>query len=64
MIAEDMITVRLTPPFRAILVASPAYLSERGRPKTIADLKNHNCIALPLIKSGGLYRWELLDDGT
>jgi len=63
MIAEDMITVRLTPPFRAILVASPAYLSERGRPKTIADLKNHNCIAYRLIKSGGLYRWELLDDG-
>jgi DNA-binding transcriptional LysR family regulator len=44
MIAEDMMTVRLTPPFRAILVASPAYLSERGRPKNIADLKNHNCI--------------------
>ena len=63
MIAEDMITVRLTPPFRAILVASPAYLSERGRPKTVADLKNHNCIAYRLIKSGGLYRWELLDDG-
>src|SRR5258708_34511202 len=62
MIAEDMITVRLTPPFRAILVASPAYLSERGRPKTIADLKNHNCIAYRLIKSGGLYRWELLDN--
>src|SRR6266853_188343 len=61
--AEDMITVRLTPPFRAILVASPAYLSERGWPKTIADLKNHNCIAYRLIKSGGLHRWELLDDG-
>jgi len=63
MIAEDMITVRLTPPFRAILGASPAYLSERGRPNNIADLKNHNCIAYRLIKSGGLYRWELLDDG-
>ncbi len=63
MIAEDMVTVRLTPPFRAILVASPAYLSERGRPKTIADLKDHNCIAYRLIKSGALYRWELLDNG-
>src|SRR6266851_1590655 len=63
MIAEDIITVRLTPPFRAIVVASPAYLSERGRPKTITDLKNHNSIAYRLIKSGGLYRWELLDDG-
>jgi DNA-binding transcriptional LysR family regulator len=34
MIAEDMVTVRLTPPFRAILVASPDYLSERRRLKT------------------------------
>ena len=63
MIAEDMVTVRLTPSFRAILVASPDYLSERGRPKTIADLKDHNCIAYRLIKSGALYRWELLDNG-
>jgi DNA-binding transcriptional LysR family regulator len=63
MIAEDMITVRLTPPFRAIVVASPAYLSERGRPKTIAALKDHNCIGYRLIKSGALYRWQLLEDG-
>jgi DNA-binding transcriptional LysR family regulator len=63
MIAEDMVAVRLTQPFQAILVASPAYLAERGRPKTIADLKGHNCIAYRLIKSGALYRWDLLDDG-
>jgi DNA-binding transcriptional LysR family regulator len=63
MIAEDMVAVRLTPPFKAIVVASPDYLSERGRPKTIGDLKNHNCIAYRLIKTGALYRWELLTDG-
>jgi DNA-binding transcriptional LysR family regulator len=63
MIAEDMITVRLTQPLRAIIVASPAYLSDRGRPKDVADLKNHNCIGYRLIRSGALYRWDLLDDG-
>lgn len=63
MIAEDMVAVRLTPAFKAIIVASPVYLSERGRPKSIADLKNHNCIAYRQIKSGGLYRWELLREG-
>jgi DNA-binding transcriptional LysR family regulator len=63
MIAQDMVTVRLTPIFKTIIVASPAYLSEHGRPKTLPDLKHHNCIAYRQITSGGLYRWELLDDG-
>jgi DNA-binding transcriptional LysR family regulator len=63
MIAEDMITVRLTQPLRAIIVASPAYLSDRARPKGVADLKNHNCIGYRLIRSGALHRWDLLDDG-
>ena len=61
MIAEDMIATRLTPPFAAIIVASPAYLAARGRPQGIADLKDHNCIAYRMITGGGLYRWELVD---
>lgn len=63
MIAEDMVTVRLTPPFKAIIVASPAYLSAHGRPKAIADLQRHNCIAYRQIPAGSLYRWELFDEG-
>jgi DNA-binding transcriptional LysR family regulator len=31
MIAEDMIAVRLTPPFQAIMVAAPSYLEARAR---------------------------------
>jgi len=63
MIAEDMVATRLTPPFAAIIVAAPAYLAARGRPGSLADLKDHNCIAYRLITGGGLYRWELSDDG-
>lgn len=63
MIAEDMVVVRLTPAFKAIIVAAPGYLADRGRPKSITDLKNHNCIAYRQVKSGGLYRWELLHEG-
>jgi DNA-binding transcriptional LysR family regulator len=63
MIAEDMVAVRLTPPFATTIVASPAYLAAHGRPKNIADLKNHNCITYRMITAGGLYRWELLDGG-
>ncbi len=63
MIAEDMVTVRLTPSFKAIIVAAPAYLATHGRPENIADLRRHNCIALRRIRSGGLYAWELHENG-
>src|SRR5262249_7683553 len=63
MIEQDMAAVRLTPPFKAIMVASPAYLAERGPVKTIADLARHNCIGYRLLSSGAIYAWELLDKG-
>jgi DNA-binding transcriptional LysR family regulator len=63
MIAEDMIAVRLTPPFKAIMVASPSYLEAKGEPKTLADLQQHSCIGYRLISSGAIYGWELLDEG-
>src|SRR5271166_6224994 len=31
-VEADMVAVRLTPPFRLIVVGSPAYLASRGRP--------------------------------
>lgn len=63
MIAQDMVTVRLTPPFRAIIVASPDYIGRHGRPRTPADLASHNCIGYRLIRSQGLYRWDLMENG-
>ncbi|WP_027166236.1 LysR family transcriptional regulator [Mesorhizobium sp. WSM3224] len=63
MIAQDMITVRMTPPFKAVIVASPAYIGKRGRPRNLADLANHNCIGYRLVRAGGLYRWDLHEDG-
>jgi DNA-binding transcriptional LysR family regulator len=59
MIAQDMIAVRLTPPFRVVVVAAPEYLSEHGTPKSIADLQRHACIAYRTMQGRGLYRWEL-----
>src|SRR3954470_8301906 len=44
MIAEDMVAVRLPPAFRAIIVASPAYIGRRGRPRSLVDLAAHDCI--------------------
>lgn len=63
MIAQDMVAVRLTPPFKSIMVASPAYIGRRSRPKTLADLAGHNCIGYRLVRSQGLYKWDVVDDG-
>lgn len=64
MIAEDMVAIRLTPPFKAIMVAAPAYLAAHGEPDSIAGLARHNCIGYRLLGSGGVYAWELHDGGA
>jgi len=58
-VARDMIAVRLAPDMRMHIVGSPAYLAGCRAPKEPADLLQHNCIALRLASSGGLYAWEL-----
>jgi len=60
-VQQDMVALRLTRPFNAILVASQAYLEAKGAPQTIAELPRHNCIGFRLIGSGGVYDWELSD---
>jgi DNA-binding transcriptional LysR family regulator len=63
MIAQDMVTVRLTKPFKAIMVAAPAYLETHPAPRSIADLAAHNCIGYRLLSSGAAYAWDLQDEG-
>ena len=60
---QDMAAIRLTPPFKAIVVASPAYVGAHGAPQSLADLHAHNCIGFRLVGSGGVYDWELNDNG-
>ena len=63
MIADDMVAVRLTPPFKAIMVAAPAYLARAAPLETLADLEAHNRIGYRLGSTGGTYAWEIRDDG-
>jgi DNA-binding transcriptional LysR family regulator len=63
MIAQDMVAVRLTEPFEAVMVAAPRYLDARGAPQTIADLAVHNCIGYRLMSSDAVYAWDLQDGG-
>jgi len=58
---KDMVTTRLTGPFKIILVASRDYLDARGIPKSVTDLYQHNCIGFRSIFSGGIFDWELFD---
>jgi DNA-binding transcriptional LysR family regulator len=60
-VQQDMVAVRLTPPFNAIMVASPEYLASHGEPVTLADLSTHNCIGFRLLGSGSLYEWDVTD---
>jgi DNA-binding transcriptional LysR family regulator len=61
MVQQDMVAMRLTRPFKAILVASPEYLEAKAVPKTIGDLSSHNCIGIRFVGSGGIFDWELTD---
>jgi DNA-binding transcriptional LysR family regulator len=62
-VAQDMVTVRLTPPFEVITVASPDYLRAKGEPQSLRDLAQHNCIGYRLQSSGSLYEWHVVDEG-
>ena len=52
-----MIAMRLTPPLRLCVAASPAYLDAHGTPRRPEDLRGHRCIRFRLTTSGGLSRW-------
>jgi DNA-binding transcriptional LysR family regulator len=60
-IQQDMVTTKLTGSFKVILVASKDYIDVRGTPKSIADLRQHNCIGMRSVASGVLFDWELID---
>jgi DNA-binding transcriptional LysR family regulator len=61
-IAADMVAVRLTPPFRFIIVGSPAYLAHSGRPERPDDLRQHACLRLRR-SNGAFALWSLNDNG-
>lgn len=63
-IDPDLIAVRLTPPFRFVIVGAPAYLARRGRPREPAELLAHDCIGWRLPSTDALFRWRLERDGA
>jgi DNA-binding transcriptional LysR family regulator len=59
-IAADMVAVRLTPPFRMIVVGAPSYFAEHEPPERPEDLRHHACIRWRR-SSGALGLWALND---
>jgi DNA-binding transcriptional LysR family regulator len=61
-IAADMVAVRLTQPFRFVVVGSPAYFARGNRPERPDDLRQHACLRLRR-SNGALALWSLNDKG-
>ncbi|MBV0893203.1 LysR family transcriptional regulator [Paracoccus sp. Z118] len=62
-VARDMIAVRIGPPMRMAMVASPEYFADRPIPLVPQDLARHNCINMRLPTYGGIFPWDLEKDG-
>jgi DNA-binding transcriptional LysR family regulator len=57
-LAADMVAVPLSPPFRFIVVGSPAYFARCKRPVRPDDLRQHACVRLRR-SNGALATWSL-----
>jgi DNA-binding transcriptional LysR family regulator len=62
-VEQDMVTVRVGPYTRLIVVAAPAYFERQPRPLTPADLERHSCINYRNLSGGGYFPWTLQRDG-
>jgi DNA-binding transcriptional LysR family regulator len=62
-VAKDMVAIRIGPDIRMAVVGSPAYFERHAIPKTPQDLTAHNCINIRLPTYGGLFPWDLEQDG-
>ena len=60
MVAQDMVAIRLSGPFRFVPAAAPAYLERFGRPRHPAELAGHRCIRVRM-QNGGLMPWSFTD---
>jgi DNA-binding transcriptional LysR family regulator len=61
-VEHEMVAVRVSEDQRVAVVASPAYVVARGKPRRPRDLETHDCINLRLPTSGVIYRWEFTED--
>jgi DNA-binding transcriptional LysR family regulator len=59
-IAPDMVVVPLTRPFPFVVVGSPDYLANHGRPERLEELRHHACLLLRR-SNGAIAPWSFID---
>lgn len=57
LLQADMVAVRLSPPYRMAVVATPDYFSKFGKPAEPMDLKSHQCIRVRSA-TGAMMQWQ------
>ncbi len=62
-LTSSSLVARRLAPCPTVVCASRAYLDQHGRPKTIAALKEHNCLGYTLSRDAGVGRWQFGRDG-
>ncbi len=55
---ESSLIARRLAPSRQVLCASPEYLAAHGRPQSVEDLKNHDCLLYSYQASGEVWRFS------
>ncbi|KHN50355.1 LysR family transcriptional regulator [Pectobacterium fontis] len=61
-IEQDMIAIRLSPPFKWAVFGSPEYFKTYGKPQVTSDLVHHECIRFRRPEKGDIYRWEFIEN--
>ncbi len=61
-LADSSLIARTLAPCRMTLCAAPAYIGERGKPRTPADLKHHNCLMYEYLEQTGRWRFSHASD--
>ncbi len=53
---DSTLVARRLAPMRRLIYAAPSYLERRGRPRTAADLTDHDCLTFRLNEAGNIWR--------
>ena len=57
-VPRDMVAIKISPEWKMIAVASPAYFEKNGQPQHPKDLLQHRCIRIRFT-SKALFKWNL-----
>lgn len=55
---KDLTRLRITPPFKFLVVGSPKYFASHGTPKKPEELGQHDCIGFRWPTNAAMYPWE------